>query len=256
MKKTGQIISEVTDGLIGTAVNGVLYWMYVAGESVGKSKTSYGAYQMFHGADEALRDFNYGSFKHILTTLRRQGYISKKKANSKLEILITQKGKERIRAITPLYHHNRPWDGYLYLISYDIPEERHQSRNLLRQYLKRQGCALLQESLWLTPYNPRQILDEFASEHQINGTILVSKLGQDGAIGDEKLAMLLERVYHLSELNKRYIQFIYEAKQKTMLQFALVSHYDRILKDDPQLPFALVPADWQGDAAYQILHGK
>ena len=159
MKKTSQIIYEVTDTLIGSAVNGVLYWLYTVGASVGKSKTSYGTYQMFREADEALRDFNYESFKHIIATLRRQGCISKNKTYSKLAVIITQKGKELFRFIVPMYQQNRPWDGYLYLISYDIPEKRHQSRNLLREYLKRHGCALLQESLWLTPYNPQQILN-------------------------------------------------------------------------------------------------
>lgn len=253
MKKTSQLFYRATDTLIGSAINGVLYGLYIMGAGISKSRTSYGAYQVFREADEALRDFNYESFKQILSALRRKGYITKNTSHSAYDITLTRKGKTQIHSFIPRYQHERPWDGYLYLISYDIPETRHTSRNLLRTYLKRQGCACLQESLWLTPYNPRRMLDEFSDTHHIIGSMLVSRLGQDGAVGEETLSALLERVYHLSKLNDRYRAFIAEAKRSKEPSFALAVHYARILRDDPQLPFPLLPPDWLGDRAYAML---
>lgn len=253
MKKTRDILYQVTDGLAGTAVNGVLYYLYWFGASIGKSKTSYGAYQAFREAHEALADFNYDSFKHMISKLRRQGLLTKKNVYSDLELDITERGKQRISELFPQYQTDRPWDGFLYLVSYDIPEHRHNTRNLLRSFLKRVGCALLQESLWLTPYNPRKLLDEFVDEHEINGTILISKLGRDGTVGDETLSVLLDRVYHLSELNNRYKEFMNEYKGSFRHMFSLRITYDRIVKDDPQLPYALLPKDWKGDEAYRLI---
>lgn len=245
----------MTDGLVGSAVNGILFWLYLTGASLGKSKTSGSMYKAFREADQALTEFNYTSFKQILNKLYKQGLIKKSKAYSQLEIEITRKGRERIQRIIPQYQQERPWDGFLYLVSYDIPEIQHVSRNILRKYLKKHGCARLQESLWLTPYNPRKLLDEFADEHRIVGTILLSKLGQDGAVGEESIYQLLDRVYQLSKLNMRYSEFIEEEKRLHSNRFFLTIKYEGILRDDPQLPFELLPKDWRGDDAYRLVQG-
>lgn len=249
--KTKEFVLKATDGLIGSAVNAVLWFIYLQGASIGVSKSSYGAHQMFRGAHEALEEFNYESFKQIISKLRRQGYI-KKKPYSKEELEITKIGKERIAALLPVYQPTRPWDGYLYLISYDIPEIRHTSRDLLRRYLKTVGCARLQESLWITPYNPRKLLDDFMRERGIDGTVLVSKLGKDGAIGEEGLQGLLERVYGLQSLNDRYKDFISHASKKSKQKFQLAVEFQRIIADDPQLPFELLPKNWISERANSL----
>ncbi len=249
--KTKEFVLKATDGLIGSAVNTVLWFIYLQGASIGVSKSSYGAHQMFRGAHEALEEFNYESFKQIISKLRRQGYI-KKAPYSKTELEITKIGKERIAALLPVYQTTRPWDGYLYLISYDIPEIRHTSRDLLRRYLKTVGCARLQESLWITPYNPRKLLDDFMRERGIDGTVLVSKLGKDGAVGEEGLQGLLERVYGLQSLNDRYKDFISLASQKSIQKFQLAVEFHHIIVDDPQLPFELLPKNWSSERANSL----
>ena len=248
--KTKEFISKATDGLIGSAVNGVLWYLFLVGASFGKSKTSYGMHKAFREADEALNEFNYDTFKHVLSYLRRLKLIEKKKTYTGFEIEVTKLGKERLAQTIPKYMEQRPWDGHLYVISYAIPESRHPSRNTLRDYLKRIGCARLQESLWMTPYNPRVILDEFMEEHGIAGTMLISKLGKDGAIGEEDLPSLLERVYQLKKLNERYKDFLSNLRNRRMNVFQVAVKYQSILKDDSQLPFALLPKDWLGDRAY------
>lgn len=248
-----EIMIKATDGLVGSAVNGVLWWLYWYGASFGKTRTSYGAYLAFREADEALKDFNYESFKQILSSLRKKQLIQKKKTYSGIEIAITRAGYRRIASLFPEYRRERPWDGYLYLISYDIPERKRSLRDLLRRYLKQIGCAVLQESLWLTPYNPRKLVDEFVSVHAIEGTLLVSRLGKDGAVGDEGLNNLLERVYQLQKLNHEYAKFIDLYKRtNTLNEWSVAMVFQRIIADDPQLPFALLPNGWRGDEAYRL----
>jgi len=249
--KTKELINKATNGLIGSAVNGILWYLYLVGASFGKSATSYGMHQAFREADEALKGFNYTTFKHTLSYLRRLKLIvDKRKTDTGCELEVTELGQRRLAHIVPQYLEQRPWDGYLYVISYDIPESHHYARNILRDYLKRIGCARLQESLWMTPYNPRAILDEFMVEHGVKGTILVSKLGKNGAIGEEGLPSLLERVYQLKKLNQRYRDFLSNLGNKQMTVFQIAVKYQTILKDDPQLPFALLSKDWLGNKAY------
>jgi len=252
-----KIIEQVTDGLLRSATNGILWWLFLTGASFGKSKTSYGAYQMFREADGALADFNYDTFRQLLINLRRRGFIYHEVHYSSVEIELTESGKKRIASLFPVYRTQRPWDGFLYLISYDIPEIKRVSRELLRRYLRQIGCALLQESLWITPYTPRKLLNEFMSEHGIQGTVLLSKLGKNGAIGEEKLEDLLGKVYQLRSLNDRYAEFCSHIHEITKNTLGLAVEFQGILKDDPQLPFQLLPKDWKGNeafAAYKALY--
>lgn len=246
------LVTRATEGLVRGAVNGVLWWMYLVGASVGKSPTSAGAYRMFREADKALEEFNYMSFKQVLVALRKQKLIVQKRKKTLLDIEITEAGKKRLGSLLPIYQQKRRWDGYIYLISYDIPEKARKSRDLLREYLCRIGCGLLQESVWLTPYNPQGILDEFMHDHHITGTVLVSKLDKEGTLEDRNFINLLVRVYKLDVINRRYQEFIAETIKKKRTLFQLAVMYQLILRDDPQLPFSLLPRDWMGEKAHSM----
>jgi phenylacetic acid degradation operon negative regulatory protein len=248
--KSKEIVVKATDGLIRNATNGILWWLFLVGAGIGKSNSSYGVYRMFREADEALTDFNYNNFKQLIRKMQQDGFIIKKRRYTNLEIEITEIGKKRIASLFPIYRTQRHWDGYLYLISYDIPESRRASRDLLRRYLIKIGCALLQESLWITPYSPRMLINDFMEAHYIQGTVLLSKLGRNGAIGEEELKEMLERIYNLRELNIRYSQFLLHVRRKKCIKFSYAVEFQRIVSDDPQLPFELLPNNWKGNEAY------
>ncbi len=249
--RSKEVIGQATEGLLRGTTNAVLFCFYLWGASFGKSKTSVGAYRMFQEAEDALSDVNYDTFKHALTQLRRQRFISQRRKRSPTDIAITAAGRRRLAKLLPTYQEKRPWDGTLYLVSYDVAETHRQKRDMLREYLRRIGCGMLQESLWVTPYNPRDLVDDFINHYGLRGTMLVSKLGRDGALGEEELPNLLDRVYGLSELNRRYSNFLQDVRAGRKTPFQLAIQYYSILADDPQLPFSLVPKDWLGERAYR-----
>ncbi len=111
---------------------------------------------------------------------------------------------------------------------------------------------MLQQSVWLTPYNPTELIREFSEERDLEDLILVSSLGKDGTIGEMELAELMEKVYHLEKLNYRYQELLIEAEDKRVDKERLVFLFLSILKDDPQLPFELLPEDWVGERAYRF----
>ncbi|MBI3955532.1 hypothetical protein HY338_03740, partial [Candidatus Gottesmanbacteria bacterium] len=166
---------------------------------------------------------------------------------------ITAAGRKRLKNMLPFYDKKIIWDGKIYLMTYDIPEIRKKDRELLRHFAKKLGMGMLQESVWITPYNPREVLTDFIKERNLKGAIIVSDIGKDGAVGDEDLKSLLARVYKLEELNERYLGFISDVKAKKLndpvrQQFTFLS----ILGCDPQLPWDLLPADWHGYEAYKV----
>ena len=252
-KNIGQQLLKASDGLIGTVTDLVLFFTILPFTLVG-AHTTYDVDRGIEEAQKLVKDINYHAIKQSLYNMTKNGLLTRTKKRSTLEITITELGKKRIESVFPVYHTKRPWDEHMYLISYDIPRKANKIRNLLREYIRRSGGALLQESLWLSPFNPTLLLEEFISIHPIPGTVLVSKLGTDGTIGEENLETLIRRIYHLNRLSERYEEFIVKHKQKNTPKslLSLSLDYMSILKDDPQLPFALLPKDFPGEAAYHL----
>ncbi|PIV38726.1 MAG: hypothetical protein COS30_00530 [Candidatus Portnoybacteria bacterium CG02_land_8_20_14_3_00_45_8] len=189
--------------------------------------------------------------KQVFYQLKQQGLID---YASRLwqKPLITDQGRKRLKGILPRYDELRAWDSRLYLITYDIPEKIKFQRDKLRYFLKQIGCGLLQESVWVTPYNPKKLLKEYVSENDLSGLVLVSDLGRDGQIGEENIRSLAGTIFRLEDLNRRYREFINHWLGKKPAPDTVGSFFS-ILKDDPQLPFELLPDDWAGEQVWQLV---
>lgn len=250
-KELKEIIFKVSEGTVETLTDFLLWYFFLLGSSIGKYG-SRGVYEAFGEAEQALSEINYQSFKRAVDHLRKNRTIRWKKSKDKLEIAITKEGKQRIKNILPVYQAERAWDKKLYLVTYDIPENKHKIRDLLREYLKKIGCALLQESVWVTPYNPRATLRDFVLGKGLGEMILVSDLGREGSVGGESIQELVKRVYLLSKINEEYKDFLDKYSEgkfsKTEVNFSFL----KILENDPQLPFEILPKDWQGEKAYLL----
>jgi len=240
---------ELTYGVFGSLIDLILWQIFLVGASVGKSGPR-GVNQAFREADEILSKINH----HTLTTswhqLFKKKLLTYKKRQNLYNVEVTDFGKKKLEQFLPHYFTKRPWDNKIYLVTYDIPEEKHKKRDLLRKFLIRIGCKILQKSVWVTLYNPRQLLDGFISRHRIPGMIIISDIGKDGGIGETTIQDLLVRLYSLEKINDRYDEFIKNAREKNKPVKFLLLDYLSILKDDPQLPFELLPDSWLGDKAY------
>lgn len=251
-KKISNLLLQTTNGLIGTTTNFVLYTLYFTLLLPGAT-TPRRLYKAADDAEQMLDELNYEKIKHAVYHLTTQGLIKRLTKEGRLEITITEAGRKRLVRSLPTYRSDRPWDQHIYLISYDIPKKSNNERDKLRTYIKTTGGALLQESLWINPYNPTRLLSEFTEKNSISGSILISKLGKDGAIGEETLPNLLNRVYHFDNLQKRYDEFIKKYRLSTpSSRFAAIIEYLSILKDDPQIPFPLEPRNFSAKAAYHL----
>ena len=123
----------------------------------------------------------------------------------------------------------------------------------VRKYLKNIGCGMLQQSNWLIPYNPTNLIQEFIKKHDLsNELILISSIGKNGAIGALTINELMLNVYSLDKLNLRYSEFIFKYKSKSERKEELIFLFLSILNNDPQIPFSLLPEDWLGEEAYVL----
>jgi len=253
-RKLKRIALQASEGIVTSVADLVLFQFLFFGASLGKSARPSDIWRAYNEASDAWAEIDYEVFKRALQRLRRKGFIETVKEEAYFKPRITKQGLKKLQEILPTYNKKRPWDKRIYLVTYDVPEERKQERDLLREMLKRIGCAYLQHSVWLTPYNPKGILETFVEEHDLHGSLIVSDTGTDGAVGDRSLKELIREVYHLDELNDRYKSFLYEFSKTKKRASAdkVASRYLSILKDDPQLPFELLPIDWRGDEAFEL----
>lgn len=198
-----------------------------------------------------LENFDYRSLKQAFNNLVKKGLIQTFK-DSSISPKITEIGKKKLTSVIPFYDEKRIWDGRVYLVTYDLPREKNNLRNILRLYLRKIGAGMLQQSVWITPYNPTDILKKFFEEKDLNELVIISSIGKDGTIGDIDLKQLMEKVYDLSSLNERYREFIVEAEKNKLTPGQCIFNFLSILNDDPQLPFTLLPENWIGQKAYFV----
>lgn len=240
----------LTEGAFSHTVD-LLLWYTVFMAELSVPFQSYGKpFRASISADRFLNQVNYDVIKHAIISAKHRGWITRRSRHAIPEITI--EGKKRLSSALPHYDSIRLWDGRMHLVTYDIPEKRKDDRHMLRQYLLRIGCGRLQDSVWITPYNPIDTVRTFIEERSLAGTVVVSDMGSDGAIGEEDIRSLIVRIYRLEGLNDRYVAWLAESRKRTIDHWLAVQ-YLAILKDDPQLPFSLLPSWWKGDQAYKMI---
>lgn len=249
--KWRKVLLKTTDGLLGTVVDLLLFQTYLLGSSVGASKTSKGVHEIFDQAQQELSQTNYRTIKLTFNYLKRQGFLRSLK-----EPGITAAGKKKLARFVPFYDEKRMWDKSIYMITYDIPEQKKGLRDKLRVFLKTIGGGMLQGSVWLVVYNPQRLLKEFAKENNLEGSIIVSCIGKDSYIGEGTLSELINKVFKLNQLNEEYENFLAEFENKKINKLKIGIAFYNILKKDPQLPWEILPDNWLGDKAYRLFKRK
>lgn len=242
---------KLTNEVFNSCADFLLWQIGIMGGMIGTSPTSRGAHQAFNEASEFLEEVNHETLRSAWKKLKRQGLINIIKEEGFYKPILTSLAKKKLQSLVPEYQKHRPWDKKIYIITYDIPEKQARTRDLLREDLKRLGAAMLQQSVWICPYNIKGVLNELVSQRGIEGTIIVSNTGKDGNIGEASIEDLIVEVYNLEEINDRYEEFLQLLKNNKIKKQDLATFYLSILKDDPQLPFELLPYWWLGNEAYK-----
>ncbi len=250
------IAGYVGEGLFSHVVD-IAIWnaVFLAHISAPQS-TSGQAWRASHEADRFTNQWNYETIKEAIARARRNRLLRPATRTRHTAPEITEEGKKRLAALLPVYDEKRIWDGRMHLITYDVPEKKRLDRELLRDAIRTLGAGRLQDSVWITPYNPIDTLRTFIEEHQLAGSVIVSDMGEGGAIGEEDIQSLAVPVWGLDKLNDRYEEWLHDQKRSDSLDQWLITGYLAILRDDPQLPFALLPKWWKGNDVYRLVAPK
>lgn len=194
-----------------------------------------------------FRKYQQTRFRNSLAHAAAKGFFANIDLN---RYELTSLGKKHFHDLLPSYKQPQKWDGRLWLITYDIDERRRRSRDAFRRQLSIIGCGMVQQSVWLSVKDPRQWLAPYVDQYRLHGRVIISCLGRDGSFGEEDIVNIVQRIFEIKKLSKRYETWARGMEKITTpeLQFKALQYW-AILKQDPILPKELLPEDWIGEKA-------
>ncbi|MDD3773823.1 MAG: PaaX family transcriptional regulator C-terminal domain-containing protein [Patescibacteria group bacterium] len=167
---------------------------------------------------------------------------------------------EKVKYVIPLWH--RRWT----MVVFHVAEEEKQMRDQIRYQLKKEGFAVWQHSIWVSPHGVSDSLRRFVENHGLESQVKIFQ----GALSSRDETELIKSVWNTNVLEKTYQSFIKEGKR----QFARLKSmhleedlrtkaldllakdtelkYLKTVKDDPKLPRPFLSKNWLGFRAYNI----
>ena len=244
-----QEINEATFGWLGTARDLALV-MLVAAAGLHQA-----AYSRRRSADRVLEDaakmFEKLRSRRLQKSLRC-GLYQLASAGYRDGWRVTDEGYRRLKELVPKYiePEERQWNGDIYLVMFDIPENLKRSRQKLRNTLTDIDFRMIQESVWMGFLDPADLLEEDLKLWEIDEFVLFTKatppLGQAG------LKTFVRQAFGLDNFNLRYEAFLKNVQEQRLDSTELALMYLSILKKDPRLPLSLLPKNWSGDKAFTV----
>jgi phenylacetic acid degradation operon negative regulatory protein len=204
---------------------------------------------------------NERSVRTAVFRLVKDGWLISRKQGRRSHYRLSPTGQHYYqRAARRIYASHRPqWDGRWMLIFVSlVPDEK---RDALQRGLSWLGYGRLAPAVYALPGDQRAPLDELLADLGIEGDIVHMQAQADG--GESFKELVLSR-WQLDALTDRYSDFIKwyqyaegilnklqttDPQAQLLLRVLLIHEYRRIRLTDPELPSAMLPSDWQGDAA-------
>jgi phenylacetic acid degradation operon negative regulatory protein len=163
--------------------------------------------------------------------------------------------KDRLFATGP----ERDWNGDWLILLASVPENHRNLRHRLRSSLSWAGFGSLGPGVWLSPHpshaaEARAVLA--ALGEPVQGTLLHARLDNS-----EERQRLVTQAWDVAELEREYRTFLDrftpvrpDSPGQALAELAhLLYQWRRLLLADPGLPPSLLPPQWSGEQARQLL---
>lgn len=210
----------------------------------------------------ALVGFEERAARQAIARTATAGWLASERSGRRVRWQLTPAGREYLAAARERLFALGPesdWDGNWLVLLLTVPENQRKLRYRLRTALGWAGFGSPGPGIWLSPhpthaYEARQVLRSLGAE--VHATILHARLDEPS-----ERHRLVAQAWDVRELDALYGSFIghWVAIQpgspcEALAQrLRLVYQWRRLLLADPGLPPALLPADWSGERARQLL---
>jgi phenylacetic acid degradation operon negative regulatory protein len=234
----------------------------------------FGDYLRYRGGEARLRslvtlmgcfDVPEPSVRVVVARLRKEGWLSSRREGRETVYALTDaawklldEGRERI-----FHRAQGPWDGQWHMVIYSVPEAERGLREQLRKKLAWFGFGPLSSSVWLSPHDRGGLVRE-AFEDEPAARLDVFRSRSAGAEEDRDIA---RRAWDLHELGRAYASLLdtyrprlpayragdLQGAEALVERMKLIHNYRRFPFRDPDLPPELLPGDWNGRVAHDVV---
>ncbi len=223
------------------------------------------------------RQYKRHNFNHLVWRSLKTGYIEKVIKDGMPYLRLTTVGKNKIERDFPLLTSTRKkWDRKWRVVVFDIEEVSRKARERFRHKLKEVGFGMLQESVFISPYDIAKDFSEFTESQGLANFTYVLEVSN---IITGEIKTFANKIWKLEELNKKYKSIIQEIEDNHLISISgrrnklndqegekrlkntiskVWQEYLEIVLRDPFLPKELLPVDWEGEktrALMKRLHG-
>jgi phenylacetic acid degradation operon negative regulatory protein len=201
--------------------------------------------------------------------LARDGWLEAESFGRQSRYRLTAEGARRFeQAHQRIYSPTDPrWDGDWELVL--APPERLAAdlRARFRDELRWEGFGVFAPGVWGRPAHGASAAPRIAVALGIADRVTAVRARDDAALGGHPLAACLGEAWDLATLAAGYRRFLTrfgsvahvwrtmppdDAQQAFVVRTLLIHAFRRVLLRDPQLPAALLPADWPGERAFAL----
>lgn len=108
-------------------------------------------------------------FSQLIYYLKKRGYIKIRKLEQKKGIMLTKKGLERVlEAKFKMSEKKKRKDSKWQMVIFDIPEKKRKLRELFRECLRILGYKMLQQSVWVSPFDVYKETEEIVRKYSLD----------------------------------------------------------------------------------------
>ncbi len=204
------------------------------------------------------------AYRAAVRRLRKAGIIAhRRKTDHQPLLLPAPEGAKRDPLIDPRRLWNETWNGWWYVLSYDIPETDRKFRDGLRRSLARLGLGQLHKSVWISPRDIRAVYEDL---HEAAGIRFVSYLLEARTVLGRRPEDLVREAWDFEAVARRHRWYTNE--YRALLDQALSRHpsaetasrlaqeellaYRAAMEGDPLLPRKLLPTGYEGRDVFEL----
>ena len=209
--------------------------------------------------------------RSALSRMKQNGWLKASRSGRRSAYTLTAKIKALLEEGTRRLFGPRPvdWDGNWHLVVYSLPQEHRTLRRQLRTRLSWLGYGMLLPGTMVAAFPRREEVTELFQELEVEPYVhFFSSSKLETADGHEIVA----RCWDVSELNRRYARFInryqpsfeqfLDSRQRSgslppeesfVYRFWITYEFSSFPREDPYLPPELLPPDWVGGRAAELL---
>lgn len=210
--------------------------------------------------------------RSTLSRMKQKGWLRASKDGRRSAYQLTPKGKLLLDEGGRRLFGPRPtrWDERWHLVVYSLPQEMRAARHQLRTGLSWLGYGMLSPGTMIAAYPMRTEVQSLLEEL---GVEPYADFFTESRLEIAVHAEIVSRCWDLPSLNQKYAQFIDRNRsafqrlvssqtgsnglprdESFVHRFWATYEYSAFPREDPQLPEQLLPNDWRGHEAAELMN--